>query len=416
MNPLLYVLWWIGGSSVDIVAACDPCVRRRHTARGIVFTLNYLFLIGVWTSVGYEYFGPRGIVCPGLIVPSILVLGLGRLIAMQPRRIVSLNSAGGPAVAAHPRRTWLPRVVIALILSSSTTLSLMMVESRDLIHNSAMEMARSANSSLYNEKTRITQAKFAALEAAHQARVQDLAKERDIENERLANATTALDAANTKLEQAEREASYEQGGLDSRRSGKGTRYHAWQTLHEHYSDVVGKESGKQQLALQNIGRLNVDIDAERRQLGQFGADRQKQLDGLDQAVRSEAGYVAPTQGLFSDATLFLGLYGKSDVGPGMRIVSIIVALFLFVIELSDLIAVSLSPCEITPLVELASIRVTTAKLITDAEIALARSNSSRPIPWIEALNGRRARGGLREASGSSEGDGWVEIGSATPSI
>jgi hypothetical protein len=384
MMTVRRVLWWMAAAPADILDECDPCLQRRHTTRGLVFALNYTFLLCVWTDVGFHYFGWPGIICPGLIVPSVLVLGLGRLIAMYPRPTTSQSTELWVQRPAPSRWIWIPRVIIAVVLSSATTLSLMMIESRDLIHKSAAEVARVANSDLHDEKVREVNTTYGALEAAHKSRVDDLTKERAQLSDNLADATASIKSAVEGREQAVRETSYEKGGLDSRVKGRGPKFHAWDDLSTHYKDIADKGLEQQRDAAQSIRRLNDALDVERGAIAKLESEREQALSSITQTVRKDVGYIGETQGLFSDATLFLALYGRQDVGPGMWAASVVVVFFLFLVELSDLIAVSLSPCDVVPLGELASVRLAAAKLIAGAEARLARVAIGRPAAWIEA--------------------------------
>ena len=410
MSLLRHFLWWMGAAPGDIIAGCDPCLQRRHTARGLVFALDYLFLVCVWIDVGVHYFGWIGVICPGLIVPSILVLGLGRLIAMHRPLFTGHGSGGEPKLGASSRVVWAPRVVIAVVLSTTTTLSLMMIQSRDLIHRSAVEAEKAANSALYAEKVLEVNSTFDALKATHQSHVDALTNERVEQVSNLDAADAAAKDANAHLEEAVREKSFEKGGLDSRLPGPGIKFNAWKDLGTHYQGVVDRESAQKRDAAKGIRKLDESLRGEQEQIGKLEAQRQKALGGVGQAIRHDVSYVRVAEGFFSDATFFLGLYQRADVGPGMWASSIVVVLFLFVVELSDLIAVSLSPCEIVPLGEWASVRLASAKLIAGAEIELARCRASRPAPWIEASVDRETE----EDSGTGDGeiDAEEEVGAA----
>lgn len=366
----------MGGSPSDLLETMAPCIQRRHTARGLVFALNYMFLLFVWMGAGYMYFGAIGLVCPGLIVPSILVLGLGRLIAMR-HRPPAQEFENYPSDIALPSDSFslAPRVFVALILSSVTTCLFMMNMSQDLIRKSAAAVATEANKPLLEDRLQNINITFDQKIELLKVREADLTANRDEQHTTYADAIADAAAADASREQAKREKEFERGGVGSRVRGPGSKYQAWQALEIHYSNV-SEASNKRALAADEKAReLDADILKVRQSRQEAEDARRRDIESAPIDVQKDPRYAVETKGLFSDATLFLALYSDPKEGPGMALITALCVAFLFIIELADLIAVLLSPCVASTIGYFTKMRLAISRLGAEAEIELARPYS-----------------------------------------
>lgn len=370
---LAQFLHFCGGSPVTIVANMDPSVRRRHTTRGVVFLVNFVFLTFVWSSIGWRYLGPIGLICPGLVMPTLLVLGFGRLIAMQPwllRGELALYNIEGMA-ESHKGLYWLPRVITAAVVSTLTTLLLLIALNQNLLRERALEASREANTALSTEYVN-------HIEAVSNAQLDEQNTQREETAEALQRAKDALSTATrnradaeAKLSEADRQQHAEAGGLDGRAPGKKQRFRAWQAQAEDTAKDVQRENDRVTKAQGSVDTLTAQLAAIDNKLAGLQGERKRQLDEIPGAITQDPRYVPPLDGIFYDATLFLGLYGDRKLGPGLATFTVLLIPVLFSIELSDLIAILLSRCPLTMVAESLRVRVEIAKLVSRSESQIA---------------------------------------------
>ena len=118
-------LYWLAGTSEEEVSELPPSAGLQCQCLGIVMLANYLLLLAIWGKVGWRYFGAFGLVVPGLVLPTLMALGLDRLILMQSRPYRGVLAPATPEGVVPARRKSGARVVMAVLFSAFTTASFM---------------------------------------------------------------------------------------------------------------------------------------------------------------------------------------------------------------------------------------------------------------------------------------------------
>jgi hypothetical protein len=375
MNWLLNTLWWFSGTDSDTIKTCSARDKALRTALGLVFLLNYVALLLAWIKVGMRYFGWAGFI-PGLIVPSIF-LALDRIIAMRHRHLSGILAVYNIGQADDKAEVKL-RVAMALALSLATTFTFQLDQANSLIRDKTQMKWKAANSALRQEITAQVEAEYTQKLASVEQRQKSLAEQRAITSDSLVDATNAAKESTAKARAARDQQSYEKGGLDGRPAGEATKFHAQRELAERNEGIAAEAQSHQQAATKALEAL--DGQLSKVALDRLNAEKDKttRLAQVDELMRQDSRFVHEKVGLFSDATIFVGLFFDPDVAAGMWVMSLLMWGVLLALELSALIALAILPASAYDIALVANLRVEAARLVAAAEIKLAQQPSQSP--------------------------------------
>lgn len=381
MNWLLNLLWWFSGTDSETIKTCPARDKALRTALGLVFLLNYAALLLAWIKVGVRYFGWAGFI-PGLLVPSIF-LALDRIIAMRHRHLSGILAVYNIGQADDKAEVKL-RVAMALALSLATTFTFQLDQANSLIREKTQTQWKTANSALRQEITAQVDAEYKQQLASLEQRQKSLAEQRTITSDSLVDATNTVKDSAAKARAARDQQIYEKGGLDGRPAGEKTRFHAQRELAERNERVAAEAQSRQQVATKTLEAL--DGQLSKIALDRLNAEKDKttRLAQVDESMRQDSRFVSDKAGLFSDATIFVGLFFEQDVAAGMWVMSLLMWLVLLALELSALIALAILPASAYDIALVANLRVEAAKLVAAAEIKLAQQASQSPPVQVRA--------------------------------
>lgn len=384
MNRLLNVLWWFSGTDSETIKTCSARDKALRTALGLVFLLNYAALLLAWIKVGMRYFGWAGLI-PGLIVPSIF-LALDRIIAMRHRHLSGILAVYNIGQADDKAEVKL-RIAMALALSLATTFTFQLDQANSLIREKTQAQWKAANSALRQEIAAQADAEYHQQLASLQQREKSLTEQRAITSDSLVDATNTAKETSTKARAARDQQSYEKGGLDGRPAGEATRFHAQRELAERNEGIAAEAQSRQQAATKALGALDGQLSQVARDRLNAEKDKTRRLYQVDDLMRQDSRFVAEKVGLFSDATIFVGLFFDPDVATGMWVMSLLMWGVLLALELSALIALAILPASAYDIALVANLRVEAAKLVAAAEIKLAQQASQSPPIQVRARPG-----------------------------
>lgn len=342
-NPLVSFLYWIGGTAEELIAECSPWVQRLYITLGMLFCFNLVFLSWAWIKVFTNYFGWFGVL-PGLIIPAVFVLGIDRLIAMRPRRLVGAleryNLDSG-------RSFWeiAIRLVISCALSLMSTFTLQLNLSQDLIREQSQTEARQANAALRKEYVEQIQSlsgpEFELLKGQENTLLQQrLYAQKELE-QAIADEAKAASAARA----ARQEQFAEAGGLDiegrQRTVGIGPRYRAQR-------DIADMNDALAAAARETRERAEARLDSLERELvvirtGINNAQRQKNqsLGAVDETMMEDTRYVREKDDLFADSVFFLQLFSDPKRADGVLLMTVGTFILLVTLELGAILALYL---------------------------------------------------------------------------
>lgn len=375
MTWLLNLLWWFSGTDSETIKTCPTRDKALRTALGLVFLLNYAALLLAWIKVGTRYFGWAGFI-PGLIVPSIF-LALDRIIAMRHRHLSGILAVYNIGQADDKAEVKL-RVAMALALSLATTFTFQLDQANSLIRDKTQTQWKAANSALRQEITAQVEAEYTQKLASVEQRQKSLAEQRAITGKSLADATDTVKESSAKARAARDQQSYEKGGLDGRPAGEKLKFHAQRELAERNEGIAAEAHSRQQVATKALEAI--DDQLAKIALDRLNAEKDKttRLAQVDESMRQDSRFVAEKVGLFSDATIFVGLFFDPDVAAGMWVMSLLMWGVLLALELSALIALAILPASAYDIALVANLRVEAARLVAAAEIKLAQQASQSP--------------------------------------
>lgn len=375
MDWLLNVLWWFSGTDSETIKTCPTRDKALRTALGLVFLLNYAALLLAWIKVGMRYFGWTGFI-PGLIVPSIF-LALDRIIAMRHRHLSGILTVYNIGQADDKSEVKL-RIAMALALSLATTFTFQLDQANSLIRDKTQAQWKAANSALRQEIASQVDAEYNQQVASLQQREESLAEQRATTSDSLVDATKTAKESGAKARVARDQQTYEKGGLDGRPAGEKTRFHAQRELAERNEGIAAEAQRRQQAATEALKSL--DGQLSKIASDRLDAEKEKttRLAQVDELMKQDSRFVPEKVGLFSDATIFVGLFFDPDVAAGMWVMSLLMWGVLLALELSALIALAILPASAYDIALVANLRVEAARLVAAAEIKLAQQASQTP--------------------------------------
>lgn len=342
MNKLKYFFWWMAGADKDNLEMSSTRARMLNTALGVVFLVNFIILLMIWSKVGLHYFGLGGLVL-GLAIGCGFILGMDRIISMSHRPRNGVLDNYGIRENKTSNTALFVRILMSVFLTLASTFTFQLQQSHSLIAEKSAESARKANQPLHQELVeRVTseykqQMEFISLqEKSHRERLAVvLNTQRDatiLENEALVKAAASRE-----------EAFSEVGGLGRRAVGDGVRAKAQRAIANQNEVVAADARHRKEVATREISQIRLELKDLQSQAIASEASQRKRLDGIDPQMKSDSRYVAVKSGLFSDATIFIGFYSDPEVANGIWATSIISFGFLLALELIALISLSQKP-------------------------------------------------------------------------
>lgn len=372
---LCRMLYVIAGVAPEDMTRLDQRTRIQYATLGLAFALNLIILVAVWVKVGHRYLGWPGVFVPGLAVPCLFVLCMDRLVAMRHRRLTG-ELAGFNLPEGDTRRSETAfRVAMALAFSVLTTFTFMLDQAASPIRVKQDDVSRLKNRPLHEEMTQRVLTSYDQRRTELDAR----SKQHQLDRESL---QTQLDSVNQQLAEvqgrarmARDQAAMEAGGLDQRVLGPGPRFRAQLAM-----AIQNEQSASQLQASQRnliAQRQAVDKSAAELAVALNAAlmARNRGLANVDIDMQEDLRFQQPKRGLFADATAFLALYSEPGEAAGMWLFTLILFPVLLAIECAALLALSINPSSPLDVLRMAENRASASRLVADAEIAMARSQS-----------------------------------------
>lgn len=381
MNWLLKLLWWFSGTDSETIKTCPARDKALRSALGLVFLLNYAVLLLAWIKVGMRYFDWVGFI-PGVLVPSIF-LALDRIIAMRHRHLSGILAVYNIGQADDKADVKL-RVAMALALSLATTFTFQLDQANSLIREKTQIQSKTANATLRQEITAQVNAEYQQQLASLKQRQESLVEQRAIISDSLVDATNIVNESAAKARAARDQQIYEKGGLDGRPAGEKTKFHAQGELAELNEGIAAQAQSRQQVATNALGALDGQLSSIALERLNAEKDKTTRLAQVDKLMRQDSRFVPEKVGLFSDATIFIGLFFDPYVAAGMLVMSLLMWGILISLELSPLTALALLPVSAYDIALIANLRVQAAKLVAAAEIKLAQQASQYPPIQVRA--------------------------------
>ena len=369
---LLYV---IAGVAPEDVTRLDQRTRIQYATLGLAFALNLIILLAVWMKVGTRYLGWPGLFVPGIAVPCLFVLGLDRLVAMRHRRL-SGELAGFNLPEGNPRRSeTVFRIAMALSFSVLTTLTFMLDQASSPIRVKQDDVSRMKNRPLHEEMTQRVLTSYDQRRTELDARSKQHQLDRESLQKQIESVNQQMAEVQGRARIARDQAAMEAGGLDQRVLGTGPRFRAQLAM-----AMQNEQSAAQLQASQR------NLIAQRQAIDKSAAElavalntalmgRNRGLANVDIDMQDDLRFQQPKRGLFADATAFVALYSEPGEAAGMWIFTLALFPVLLAIECAALLALSINPSSPLDVLRMAENRALASRLVGDAEIAMARSQS-----------------------------------------
>jgi len=413
------ILYWLAGVSAGDMARLSARTRLKVATLGFVFGLGLVVLVWAWVHVGVTYFGPWGVLVPGLAVPAAMVLGLDRLMAMQPRRLTgelaAYNQVEPPGEAAARKSQHSARIGIAVVFSAVTVQTLLLSLSQADIQQAHRDSANKANSQLRSTFEQRVQSDYTLNEAALSQRLAELQSERATVVTESAQADAAAKSAEETALQAQSDASREAGGLEGRTTGTGPKYRAQSEIAAYSrAEAVKKRLQTYQLR-QRVGAIDQSIKTVNEQRNSLRKSTDASLRAVPEAIKADPTYVAVKAGLFADSSALLRLYLDPDKALGYWALTILGVPFLFAIECLPLLGLSMYGSSPYDVYRMAQNRAEAAGSVAEAELLIARRHAT--MPPVGVAYPRHAGGlGTAAAGGFAAPGGAAAPGQPAPGV
>ena len=372
---LCRMLYVIAGVAPEDMTRLDQRTRIQYATLGLAFALNLIILVAVWVKVGHRYLGWPGVFVPGLAVPCLFVLCMDRLVAMRQRRLTG-ELAGFNLPEGDTRRSETTfRVAMALAFSVLTTITFMLDQAASPIRVKQDDVSRLKNRPLHEEMTQRVLTSYDQRRTELDARSRQHQLDRESLQKQLDSVNAQLAEVQGRARMARDEAAMEAGGLDQRVLGPGPRFRAQlamaiqneqsaSQLQASQRNLIAQRQAVDKSAVELAVALNAALMARNRGLANVDIDMQEDLR-----------FQQPKRGLFADATAFLALYSEPGEAAGMWLFTLILFPVLLAIECAALLALSINPSSPLDVLRMAENRASASRLVADAEIAMARSQS-----------------------------------------
>lgn len=383
MKFIQNTLWWLAGTDRKTIENCQPRDQMARTALGVVFLLNYAALLIAWVNVGERYYGDMGIF-PGLLIPSVF-LSLDRIIAMRHRNLTGVLAVYNIGQADDKSDIKL-RIAMAISLSLATTFTLQMDQANAEIRDKSHAEWQAANANLRDEIVGQITAEYAEKQKAAQEQETILKDKYTLAKQALEKAIAIEDETSSKAREARDEQYAQDGGVGSRRIGQGSEYWAQFAIAEHNKALANEAKMSKKSAETRLNKLDEQLKIISKDRIKTESDKTKFLTKVDTVMRADSRFVSEKIGLFSDATLFVGLFFDSKVAAGMWVMSLVIWGVLLALELAALIALKLLPTTAYDVHLIADLRVEAAKIVTEAEIKLMQHAAQTPPIHVNPLD------------------------------
>ena len=376
------ILYWFAGVSAEDMARLSTRTRLKLAALGLAFVIGLIVLVFAWVHVGHTYFGWIGVIVPGLAVPAAMILGLDRLIAMQPRRLTgelaAYNQVEQPGEADARKTQRRARMATALVFSAITVYTLLLSMSQDSIQHAQREASSRANAQLRSVFEQRIQAAHALSDGALAQRLTDLQTERATLVTASSQADAAAKTADAAALKAQNDASREAGGLDGRDTGTGPKYRAQREIEAYQNAEAAKQQLKVNVLRQRIDAIDRSITSTNAERNSLKSSTDASLRGVPQAIMADPTYVRVKSGLFADSSAFIRLYADPEEGPGHWLLTLLLAPFLFALECVPLLALALYGSSAYDVFRMAESRAEAAGAVAAAEMLIARRRAAMP--------------------------------------
>jgi hypothetical protein len=363
----------VAGCNDQLIERCGDHTKNRYAGLGAIFLLNYLILVCVWSKVGFTYFGPFGLVAPGVLVPS-LFLALDRLVAMRPRKLRGELEAYDVGASSSGNEVYL-RIWMAIVLSIATTTTFLIDQSKDLIEQKKQSQSTLLNKDLKNEYIRKG---TEALELEISTKKQLLTSlESTLTMSKkelwgLGQKKTIFEAAALN---AEVQAQEERGGLNGKVQGCQDKCLAQLGIahvnRQALNAAIDREIKVELVYLQTEEKINPLTISLKELLN----ERSLLLESVTKQYQADERYRFVATGLFADATTFLALYADENVGNGMWLFTAIIMGLMSTLELAVLLGLCLLPTTTYDTIQIAENRLEASRHVCDAEIGIIQQQA-----------------------------------------
>lgn len=366
--------WWFAGVAREDMQHMPERTRLQYATIGLVVALNLLLLMAVWTKVGLRYFGPIGLL-PGLVVPALFALGLDRLIGMRRRPLTGELADLEPAGPAPRSREPVLRLLFALAFSLLTTFTFMLDLSARSIEVAQVAAAASANQALRQDYEGQARVPADAAQAQRQARLAQIEADHSALAGRQPSLQAVQDQTAAQARNARDEAAAESGGLGTRLEGEGPRFRARQLLAAQNEQAA--QEAQQALAGIALQRAALDQEAAtiRQADQQAGATLAAALASVNARMAQDPRFQRMGQGLFSDATTFVKLYGDPLEGPGRWLLTALLLPVLMALECAALLAFAVNPVSPVEVLRMAGNKSAAAAIVAQCAVDVASARS-----------------------------------------
>lgn len=345
MQKISNVLYWLSGTDSEIIGECSVRDKMIKSGLGLIFLINYFILLLTWSKVGYRYFGIVGLI-PGILTPTAF-LAFDRLIAMSQRRMTGPLAVYNDNVHSTKNEIRL-RVFMALSLTIMTTLTFQMSLADSIIREKADIEWKKDNADLRNDTVKFIRAKYADMRQKTTTAISALEKDLKVAEDRKAVASKESLESSRKSLEAFGLARGEQGGLEKYAgskvvSGQGVKMNTADAIanaekaHKEETTAIFKDAEKK------VNDITQNIEKLQNELVGISKSENDELAKLDDAISNNPLYVPKREGLFSDITIFMELFGDPKYAKGVWLGCISTWLFLICLELLALIGLYSAP-------------------------------------------------------------------------
>lgn len=371
------VLLWFVGLPADAILAHRMDVQMRYTGAGLLMCIWYMFMLVTWVKTGLYFFGTAGGAAFALI--PTMMLAVDRMIVSQPRN--PQGALAGYAIdGLHPKRwEFALRTLAALSFSVVTTAVFLINHSGAEIHTRQQRDQQASNAPLraeiaaridaqIDERTRSVIKRSAELEAQAVILREDYAASRKL-----------AEVAEERMHGAQFNVAAELGGIAGRASGPGVRHDAYQMIARQSQDAGVNARARETRSREALAKVQAELQQLNADRERIAADRAGAMGNIEADMQEDARYVKRKRGLFAEASTLIKLYGDSDVGPGLALVTFIAAVFLFVLEMSPLLGLAFLPTTPFDVERIAQDRSAAAGILAHHEMELVQAAARRSV-------------------------------------
>ena len=336
------VLWWFAAADPQILSNMRSRSRMAMSALGLVFMFNFMVLIFIWSKVGLSFFGFLGILAPGILVPSTMLL-LDRVVSLGVIKKHHALKKYSESTNTHGRGYLVWRICVALCFSFATSFVFMLDLSDSLIKEQLNRDARVQNEELRD--------KYASrINESIEVDLTKLSERKEVLKERLVFLQTKYQDADNQAQQAleqaseaRAEAASEKAGLGSRVGGEGPRYKANMRIYDERTEFAKNQQEKAEEAKREMDRAELELTQVNERLSDLDRERQKELSSIDAQLEGDLRYVPIADGFFAKSSAFMELFKDEERGSGILATTIMLFIVLFLLEMAGFIAVLMMP-------------------------------------------------------------------------